>query len=168
MANIKGENINNTLEERWLSLAEIIEILRSEHNIELTEASFRKYVQLELLPRSKRIGQKGKHKGSSGIYPAGIIERIVLIKRLMQDDLTLEDIRDSVMVFQNKTDSIKGDIFEITQRLLAEGGKAELSESELLQLERGAAEIKRDGEALVARIEKLVKIINKAKLKPAR
>ena len=36
----------------------------------LSEATFRKYVQLGLLPRSVRVGRKGKHRGSQGLYPA--------------------------------------------------------------------------------------------------
>jgi hypothetical protein len=35
----------------------------------LTEPTFRKYVQLGLLPRSVRVGRKGKHRGSQGPLP---------------------------------------------------------------------------------------------------
>ena len=40
-----------------------------------SEATLRKYVQLGLLPRSRRVGSKGKHKGSRGIYPAGVVRQ---------------------------------------------------------------------------------------------
>nr|AAD42855.1 unknown [Myxococcus xanthus DZF1] len=35
----------------------------------LSEATLRKYVQAGLLPRSRRVGRKGKHQGSVGLYP---------------------------------------------------------------------------------------------------
>ena len=35
--------------------------------MKFSEATLRKYVQLGLLPRSVRVGRKGKHQGSQGI-----------------------------------------------------------------------------------------------------
>src|SRR5512140_349998 len=61
----------------------------------LSAATFRKYVQLGLLPRSRRIGRKGKHTGSKGLYPVAVLRRIDLIKRMMAEGLTLEDVRES-------------------------------------------------------------------------
>jgi hypothetical protein len=61
--------------------------------IRFSEATFRKYVQLGLLPRSTRVGTKGKHKGSKGIYPVGIIRQIDEIKRMMSLNYTIEEIR---------------------------------------------------------------------------
>ncbi|MGQ0504333.1 MAG: MerR family transcriptional regulator, partial [Myxococcaceae bacterium] len=46
----------------------ILEIFRPK-GVRLSEATFRKYVQAGLLPRSRRVGQKGKHRGSQGLYP---------------------------------------------------------------------------------------------------
>ena len=59
----------------------------------LTEATFRKYVQLGLLPRSVRIGRKGKHRGSQGLYPATVARRIEGIRRLMAQGHTIEEIQ---------------------------------------------------------------------------
>ena len=59
----------------------------------LTEATFRKYVQLGLLPRSVRTGRKGKHKGSQGLYPPSVVRQIDLIRRLMSQGLTIEEIQ---------------------------------------------------------------------------
>ena len=44
--------------------------------VRLSEATFRKYVQAGLLPRSKRVGRKGKHRGSQGLYPVEAVRRI--------------------------------------------------------------------------------------------
>jgi hypothetical protein len=64
----------------------------------LTEATFRKYVQLGLLPRSHRVGRKGKHRGSQGLYPATVARRIETIRRLMGEGRTIEEIqRDALL-----------------------------------------------------------------------
>lgn len=59
----------------------------------LTEATFRKYVQVGLLPRSVRVGRKGKNRGSQGLYPATVARRIELVRRLMAEGHTIEAIQ---------------------------------------------------------------------------
>lgn len=59
----------------------------------LTEATFRKYVQLGLLPRSRRVGRKGKHRGSQGLYPATAIRQLVHLRHLMNRGFTIEEIQ---------------------------------------------------------------------------
>jgi len=75
-----------------LSSAEILTILE-QHEVRFSEATLRKYVQLGLLPRSVRVGKKGKHQGSQGRYPATVIRQILRIKDMMADDLTIEEIQ---------------------------------------------------------------------------
>lgn len=60
--------------------------------LRFSEATFRKYVQVGLLPRSRRVGRKGKHKGSLGLYPAKTIRRINEVKRLMAEGYTIDEI----------------------------------------------------------------------------
>ena len=48
--------------------AQIVEAF-TDAGVRLSEATFRKWVQLGLLPRSRRVGRKGKHQGSLGLYP---------------------------------------------------------------------------------------------------
>lgn len=76
----------------------------------LTEATFRKYVQLGLLPRSVRVGRKGKSRGSQGLYPATVIRRIDMIRRLMGQGYTIEEI-------QTEFFFIRGDIEELHRSL---------------------------------------------------
>lgn len=76
----------------------------------LTEATFRKYVQLGLLPRSVRTGRKGKHRGSQGLYPASIVRQIDLIRRLMAQGLTIEEI-------QQEFPFLGGDIDDLDRQL---------------------------------------------------
>ena len=59
-----------------LTSAEVLRIFEK-RGVKLSEGTFRKYVQKKLLPRSKRVGKKGKHQGSKGIYPATIVRQIV-------------------------------------------------------------------------------------------
>jgi len=78
----------------------IVELFATK-GVALSEATFRKYVQAGLLPRSRRVGRKGKHRGSQGLYPVEAIRRINAIKRMMAQGLTLEDIRASFVVLKN-------------------------------------------------------------------
>src|SRR5512144_620389 len=73
----------------------------------LSAATFRKYVQAGLLPRSRRVGRKGKHTGSTGLYPVAVVRRIDLIKRMMAAGLTLEDIRDSYAVLRHRIEDLE-------------------------------------------------------------
>lgn len=75
----------------------------------LTEATFRKYVQLGLLPRSVRVGRKGKHRGSQGLYPVSVIRQIETIRRLMSQGFTIEEIQREFFV--------RGDVEELTRNL---------------------------------------------------
>ena len=58
-----------------------------------SEATLRKYVQLGLLPKSRRVGIRGKHRRSSGLYPVVIVRLISEIKKELDKGATLEGIR---------------------------------------------------------------------------
>jgi DNA-binding transcriptional MerR regulator len=74
----------------------------------LSAATFRKYVQAGLLPRSRRVGRKGKHSGSTGLYPVAVVRRIDLIKRMLAEGLTLEDVRESFVGLKPRLDEVEG------------------------------------------------------------
>jgi len=75
-----------------LTSAEILDVFAT-HDVPLSEATLRKYVQLGLLPRSVRIGKKGKHQGSQGIYPVSVVRQILRIKQMMAESYTIEQIQ---------------------------------------------------------------------------
>jgi hypothetical protein len=77
--------------DRGLTSAEILAVF-AEHGIPLSEATLRKYVQIGLLPRSVRVGRKGKHQGSQGLYPVGVVRQILRIKAMMAQSYTIEQI----------------------------------------------------------------------------
>ena len=82
----------------------------AEHDVRFGEATLRKWVQLGLLPRSVRVGQKGKHQGSKGKYPVRVIRRILHVKELMARNLTIEEIQEQFLF-------VRGDIEELEQTL---------------------------------------------------
>lgn len=88
---------------------EIVSLFEA-HGVRFSEATLRKYVQLGLLPRSFRVGRKGKHKGSQGLYPATVVRQIVEIKRLLGANRTIEEIRAEYFL-------LRTEIEELEQRL---------------------------------------------------
>ena len=79
----------------------------------LSPSTFRKYVQLGLLPRSRRVGRKGKHTGSTGLYPVAVVRRIALIKRMMAEGYTVEDIRGSFVTVRNRLEDVEQGLAEL-------------------------------------------------------
>src|SRR5512136_3466445 len=85
---------------------EVVRIFES-RGARLSESTFRKYVQVGLLPRSRRVGRKGKHTGSTGLYPVEVLRRINLIKRMMAEGMTLEQIRGSFVGVRNQLSDVE-------------------------------------------------------------
>jgi DNA-binding transcriptional MerR regulator len=83
----------------------------------LSAATFRKYVQMGLLPRSRRVGRKGKHTGSTGLYPVSVVRRIALIKRMMAEGYTVEDIRGSFVTVRNRLEDVEKGLAELVEEL---------------------------------------------------
>lgn len=86
LARIERENPDG------LSTQQVVELFACRGE-SLTEATFRKYVQLGLLPRSVRVGRKGKHRGSQGLYPASVVRQIERIRALMAQGYTIPEIQ---------------------------------------------------------------------------
>lgn len=139
----------------------IVEVFASK-GVPLSEATFRKYVQAGLLPRSKRVGRKGKHRGSQGLYPVVAVRRMNAIRQMMAQGLTLEDIKASFVVFKNHIDLAGHELTHVLDgyerhldgKALAERNKKELT-SKLRALRVQAREllheISRFGSAVTAR-----------------
>ncbi len=109
-----------------ITAAQIVEAFNA-GGVRLSEATFRKWVQLGLLPRSRRVGRKGKHQGSLGIYPPSTVRRIAAIKRLMAEGLTVEDIARSLR-FKDEIDSLErglADLFRGFEQQIAATGAGE-------------------------------------------
>jgi hypothetical protein len=103
-----------------LTAAQVVEAFRS-RGIKLSEATFRKYVQQGLVPRSRRVGRKGKHQGSMGLYPATVVRRVNAIKRMMAESYTIEEIQRTFLRFKDEIDGLQRGL-----RTLFEGFEREI------------------------------------------
>src|SRR4051812_49969906 len=74
--------------------------------VALSEATFRKYVQAGLLPRSPRVGRKGKHRGSQGLYPVEAGSGVNAIKKKMGEGHTPAENPPSVVFFSHHLDPL--------------------------------------------------------------
>jgi hypothetical protein len=111
-----------------LSTQEVVALFASRGE-KLSEATFRKYVQLGLLPRSVRVGRKGKHRGSQGLYPAQIVRQIEGIRALMAQGYTMVDIQRELLCLRSDIDAVArqlqqviGALSSAAQERAADGG----------------------------------------------
>src|SRR6267378_2107293 len=139
-----------------ISASQIVEFF-APRGVKLAQATFRKYVQLGLLPRSRRVGEKGKHRGSHGLYPASAVRRIHLIKSLMDEGMTLEEIRRSFIFFRGQLDGVErslDELFAALDKSVAE--KAELKPLRRKELERLLGERRKQADQFVKDMERTV------------
>ncbi len=119
----------------------------------LTEATFRKYVQLGLLPRSVRVGRKGKHRGSQGLYPTGAVRQLVRIRALMAEGVTIEEIRSELLFLQGELDELRRHIERI-EGLVGEALRARRAEGRAVPLAEERLERAREqGRGLLRSLE---------------
>jgi len=103
------------IERAWpngLTSRQIVDVFET-RGIRFSEATLRKYVQLGLLPRSVRVGRKGKHRGSCWLYPALVIRRVNLVKGMMAEDRTIEEIQRSFARFKDDIDSVQKELRDL-------------------------------------------------------
>ena len=129
-----------------LTSGDLIEVCAA-HGIALSESNLRKYVQLGLLPRSVRVGRKGKHKGSLGLYPARAIRQLVRIKEMMAESYTIEEIRRDFLFMRTDIEQLEqtlGCIFQALARVLKQrrqDASAQIAEREVSQAKRQSREL---------------------------
>lgn len=166
------DSVLSSLERQYeagLTSSALIEVCGA-HGIQLSEATLRKYVQLGLLPRSKRVGQKGKHLGSRGLYPVRAIRQLLRIKEMMAESYTIEEIRRDFLFVRTDIEQLEqtlGCIFKALSRVLEQRGREQSrrgegrasSRREESGAEHGSAllsrelgEVKKQGRQLVARL----------------
>lgn len=121
-----------------LSSDAIIDLLGSK-GIKLTEATLRKYVQLGLLPRSRRVGRKGGHRGSQGLYPASVIRRIQRLRTMMQK-YTIDEIKQGFLVLDGGVEELEACVGRILGQLtVAAKGRNERLAADVCGEELGEA-----------------------------
>jgi DNA-binding transcriptional MerR regulator len=134
-----------------LTSAQVIAIFQA-RGARLSEATFRKYVQLGLLPRSRRVGEKGKHRGSHGIYPCATVRRINSIKRLMSQSFTIEEIQRSFASFKQQLEDIEAALEELFKGFEREIARPRFDQSRRRALGRDVDGAKKSASDLVRRI----------------
>jgi hypothetical protein len=137
-----------------LSSAQVVEVFRA-RGVKLSEATFRKYVQLGLLPRSRRVGRKGKHQGSMGLYPATTVRRINAIKRMMADSYTIEEIQRSFLRFKDEIEALERGLHDVLTGFQHELKAPEFDPQRRKTLGREIDDLRKIADDLVGRIENL-------------
>ena len=148
--------IEATYATTGITAAQIIEVFSS-RGIKFSEASFRKYVQQGLLPRSRRVGRKGKHRGSLGMYPAKTIRRINTVKSLMADGYTIEEIQGQFLLYTDLVEGVAEGMTELWARLATDAVR--LDDKSRREVEKALAETRRDGDRIVERLGELTRRI---------
>ena len=121
------------------------------HGEPLTEATFRKYVQLGLLPRSVRVGRKGKHRGSQGLYPATVVRQVELIRRLMAQGYTIAEIQQEFVFLGGEIDGLGKQLTRVLEAMTRAAGQREGGAADDVTA-RAIAEAQALGDELVGRL----------------
>lgn len=111
--------------------------LLSSKGIRLTEATLRKWVQLGLLPRSRRVGLPGGLPGSVGLYPATVVRRILKLK-VMMAEYTIEEIKHHFLFVRGDVEELERTLARIFGRLtthVGERGDGDVQEASRLATE---------------------------------
>jgi DNA-binding transcriptional MerR regulator len=93
----------------------VVEIFRAKGH-RFSAATLRKYVQLGLLPKSRRVGSRGRHRGSTGLYPVSIVRLVDDIKRALDDGATLEEVRFGDVALSGEVDALRRACDEVMGR----------------------------------------------------
>jgi len=145
------------IERSWpdgLTSRQIVDLFET-RGIRFSEATLRKYVQLGLLPRSVRVGRKGKHRGSCGLYPANVVRRVNLVKELMAENLTIEEIQRSFTRFKEEIDTLDKGLRDLIAGFEREARGPALDADRRRELEHEIADAKRSAGELIRRISGL-------------
>lgn len=129
----------------------ILEIFRP-RGVRLSEATFRKYVQAGLLPRSRRVGRKGHHRGSQGLYPVEAVRRINAIKKMMAEGQTLEDIKRSFIFFANHIDQLERGLGEVLDNFASELSERSFEQRQRTQLQSELKALREQASSLVRQV----------------
>src|SRR5262252_9520953 len=156
------------IERSWpdgMTSRQIVDVFET-RGIRFSEATLRKYVQLGLLPRSVRVGRKGKHRGSCGLYPSHVIRRVNQVKGMMAEDRTIEEIQRSFARFKDDIESVESQVRELLSGFEREAKGPAVGADGRRDLERDISEAKRAAGELVRRIASLERKIS-AHVEPA-
>jgi len=148
------QEVERELGAEGVSAAEVLALFRA-RGVRLSEGTFRKYVQAGLLPRSRRVGSKGKHRGSRGLYPVAVIRRLNAIKAMMAEGMTLEEIRGSFLFLRGELDAVEAGLVEVAARLERAIDETPLEPRRRERLQQELARVRESSARLTERIERV-------------
>jgi DNA-binding transcriptional MerR regulator len=144
-----------------ITSSQVITIFRDK-GVRFSEATFRKYVQLGLLPRSRRVSAgSGRHRGSKGIYSGRVIKNINDIKRMMSEGLTLDDISRASQKYAREIRGIDSGLQQIFKTMSTEidGPRFDLSLKPMVETEIENA--KESARQLIGKLEDIEKTLTR-------
>ncbi len=144
-----------------ITAVQIVEIFVS-RNVRFSEATFRKYVQQGLLPRSRRVGRKGKNRGSLGVYPAKVIKRINVIKSLMLDGYTIEEIQSQFLQFTDVIERLEESLTEAFGLFQADLESPRFDSKARKSIGKEIAEAEKFADELISRVNGLSKRLSQS------
>lgn len=139
---------------RGISARDVLDVFHA-RGIALSEGTFRKYVQAGLLPRSRRVGARGRNRGSLGLYPVSVVRRINAIKAMMAEGMTLKEIRGSFLFLRGELDGLEQSAASICGGLEKEIEALDLTPQQLERLEKELAGVREGAARLIGRMERL-------------
>ena len=125
--------------------------------VRFSEATFRKYVQQGLLPRSRRVGRKGKHRGSLGMYPVKTVRRINAVKRLMAEGHTIETIAEQFLRFTDAIETIEEGLHAVFARFDEEIEAPRYDDQQRRSFKRELTEARETADELMRRLDALAR-----------
>ena len=137
-----------------MTSAQIVDLFAS-RGLRFSEATFRKYVQLGLVPRSRRVGRKGKHRGSLGVYPAKAARRINGVRRLMDEGRTIEEIQAELLRFGDLLETLEEGLAALFHRFEGEIEAPRFDARARKSLKRDLAEARGTADDLLKRLDDL-------------
>jgi hypothetical protein len=139
-----------------ITAVQVVEVFTS-RGVKFSEASFRKYVQQGLLPRSRRVGRKGKHRGSLGVYPAKTVRRINAVKQLMTDGYTIEEIQADFLQYTDLVETLHEGFLALYERLARDAESPKLDAAAKKALTRDLADARHSSDDLMRRLDELAR-----------
>jgi len=103
-----------------LTSEQIVDLF-TRRNVKFTEATLRKYVQLGLLPRSRRVAIGGGQRGSQGMYPASVVRRIQRLKAMLAHH-SIEEIQREFLFVRGDLEELEGALERVFSALAAAAG----------------------------------------------
>jgi len=149
-----------TSSPRGLTSRELVAAF-SDQGIRFSEATLRKYVQLGLVPRSRRVGRKGKHLGSRGVYPVRAVRRINTIKRLMAERYTIEEIQARFLTFKENIETLDEALDELMRRF-EEAVSANAPSAMRDRMHKELGTVRKAAETLLVGVHRIEKLLQAA------